>query len=223
MNKNAFFNLMLIAFLILVGCSKKDTETVVESTKSNVAEKVSDDVIDEQNSEETDVVTTTETSSNSSPSSNSKPSVSTSNQNNTSNQNTNSGKGHYEERQVCVQEAYDEQVLVKKGACTDVLVSEAYDTEEIVYLPGAYYGADTQEVNVCNDCGEIVQFAGDHADLGHGGCHNEFIPITDPYWHNVEYKTVHHDAVYQTRCEPDEYKTVHHDAVYETQKIWVED
>ncbi|MBR0417663.1 MAG: hypothetical protein IJI66_00670 [Erysipelotrichaceae bacterium] len=49
------------------------------------------------------------------------------------------------------------------------------------------------------------------------------VEISEPYWHNVDYRTVHHDAVYETRCEPDVYETVHHDAVYETQKVWVED
>ena len=135
-------------------------------------------------------------------------------------------KGHYEERQVCVQEAYDEQVLVKKGACTDVLVKDAYDTEEMVYLDGAFYGSDMQEVYVCNGCGAVFYDASINDHIGspeHPGWHNDYVAINDPYWHNVEYRTVHHDAVYETQCEPDIYETVHHDAVYETQKVWVED
>ncbi|MEE3426199.1 MAG: hypothetical protein VZR26_11585, partial [Erysipelotrichaceae bacterium] len=74
---------------------------------------------------------------------------------NSSGSGTSGKSGHYEERQVCVQEAYDEQVLVKKGACTDVLVKDAYDTEEMVYLDGAFYGSDMQEVYVCNGCGAV--------------------------------------------------------------------
>ena len=136
-------------------------------------------------------------------------------------------KGHYEERQVCVQEAWDEQVLVKKGECTQVLVQDAYDTEEMVYLDGAFYGPDTAYANICNDCGAVFFEGGidEHvanSDTCHGW-HSEYVPISDPYWHNVEYRTVHHDAVYETQCEPDIYETVHHDAVYETQKVWVED
>ena len=135
--------------------------------------------------------------------------------------------GHYEERQVCVQEAYDEQVLVKKGACTDVLVKEAYDTEEMVYLDGAFYGPDRQEIYVCNQCGytSLQGDIGEHLKNSDtcSGHHNEYIDISEPYWHNVEYRTVHHDAVYETQCEPDVYETVHHDAVYETQKVWVDD
>ena len=129
-------------------------------------------------------------------------------------------KGHYEERQVCVQEAYDEQVLVKKGACTDVLVKEAYDEEEMVYLDGAFYGPDTEERAWCYTC---QHFWDEHCrDEGHAS-NNKTVEVSEPYWHNVEYRTVHHDAVYETQCEPDVYETVHHDAVYETQKVWVED
>ena len=129
-------------------------------------------------------------------------------------------KGHYEERQVCVQEAYDEKVLVKKGTCTEVLVQAAYDTEEMVYLDGAYYGPDTEERAWCYIC---EHFYDDHCQLEGHPCNNKTVNITDPYWHNVEYRTVHHDAVYETQCAADEYKTVHHEAVYGTQIVWVED
>ncbi len=129
-------------------------------------------------------------------------------------------KGHYEERLVCVQEAYDEQVLVKKGTCTDVLVKEAYDTEEMVYLDGAFYGPDTEERAWCYIC---EHFYDDHCEQQGHPFNNKTVELTEPYWHNVEYRTVHHDAVYETQCEPDVYETVHHDAVYETQKVWVED
>ena len=156
---------------------------------------------------------------------NSKPSSSSGNSsgNNTSNNpgSSNSGKtGHYEERQVCVEEAYDEKVLVKKGECTSVCVQEAYDTQEMVYLDGAFYGPDQELKNWCYICDHLYD---DH-------CHQEAHPsttvlvdVSEPYWHNIEYRSVHHDAVYENRCEPDEYKTVHHDAVYETQMVWVED
>ena len=129
-------------------------------------------------------------------------------------------KGHYEERQVCVQEAYDEQVLVKKGACTDVLVKEAYDEEEMVYLDGAFYGPDTEERAWCYIC---EHWYDDHCHQQAHPSSNKKFETSEPYWHNVEYRTVHHDAVYETQCEPDVYETVHHDAVYETQKVWVED
>jgi len=135
-------------------------------------------------------------------------------------------KGHYEERQVLVKDAYDETVLVRKGECSLVLVKDAYDTEEIVYLDGAYYGADKEEYEVCNDCG--ARFKGgisEHLANSEtcGAWHNEWIEVSDPYWHNVEYRTIHHDAVYETQCEPDEYTTVHHDAIYRTETVWVDD
>ena len=129
-------------------------------------------------------------------------------------------KGHYEERQVCIQEAYDEQVLVKKGARSEVLVQAAYDTEEMVYLDGAYYGPDTEERAWCYIC---EHFYDDHCEQQGHPFNNKTVNLTDPYWHNVEYRTVHHDAVYETRCEPDVYETVHHDAVYETQRVWIDD
>ena len=135
-------------------------------------------------------------------------------------------KGHYEERQVLVKDAYDETVLVRKGECSLVLVKDAYDTEEIVYLDGAFYGPDTQEGYVCNGCGAVFFDASINDHIGspeHPGWHNEMIEISEPYWHNVEYRTVHHEAVYETRCEPDEYETVHHDAVYRTETVWVDD
>ena len=146
--------------------------------------------------------------------------VSPSSGNDSSGSESNSGKGHYEERQVLVQEAYDEQVLVKKGECTQVLVQDAYDTEEMVYLDGAYYGPDTEERAWCYIC---EHFYDDHCHQQAHPSNNKTVEISEPYWHNVEYRTVHHDAVYETRCEPDEYKTVHHDAVYETRRVWVED
>lgn len=134
--------------------------------------------------------------------------------------------GHYEERQELVKEAYDEKVLVKKGECRDVLVAEAYDSEEMVYLDGAFYGPDTQEGYVCNGCGAVFFDASINDHIGspeHPGWHNELIETSEPYWHNVEYKTVHHDAVYRAECEEDEYEIIHHDAEYRTVRVWVED
>jgi len=140
---------------------------------------------------------------------------------------SNEKKGHYEQRQVLVREAYDEQVLVKKGECTSICVQEAYDTQEMVYLDGAYYGSDMQEVYVCNNCGATftdgsIQTHIDNSDTC-GGWHNDYVATGEPYWHNVDYRTVHHDAVYETKCEPDEYKTVHHEAEYKIEQVWVED
>ncbi len=135
-------------------------------------------------------------------------------------------KGHYEERQVLEKDAYDENVLVRKGECSLVLVRDAYDTQETIYLEGAFYGPDTQEGYVCNGCGAVFFDASINDHIGspeHPGWHNEMIEISEPYWHNVEYRTVHHEAVYETRCEPDEYETVHHDAVYRTETVWVDD
>ena len=96
----------------------------------------------------------------------------------------------------------------------------------MVYLEGAFYGPDTQEGYVCNGCGAVFfdDSINDHIGTPeHPGWHNEMIEVSEPYWHNVEYRTVHHDAVYETRCEPDEYETIHHDAVYRMEMVWVDD
>ena len=92
--------------------------------------------------------------------------------------------------------------------------------QEMVYLDGAFYGPDTEERAWCYTC---QHFWDDHCELAGHAFNNKTVNLTEPYWHNVEYRTVHHDAVYETQCEPDFYETVHHDAVYETQKVWVED
>ncbi|MBR0418034.1 MAG: hypothetical protein IJI66_02570 [Erysipelotrichaceae bacterium] len=141
--------------------------------------------------------------------------------------------GHYEiipsyDESVLVKEAYDEQILVKKGECTEVKISNAWDEE--VWEDGAWYGSDTREAKVCNGCGavfygSISEHMSEHPD--HGGWHNEQIAQGDPYWHGNR-TIIHHDAVYETRCEPDEYTTVHHEAEYKTihheeQRIWVDD
>ena len=125
--------------------------------------------------------------------------------------------GWYEE--ALIKDAWDEKILVKKGSCTEILVSEAFDTEEMVYLDGAFYGSDTQEGYVCNGCGIVFFDDGINDHIGspeHPGWHNELIAISDPYWHNVEIKTIHHDAVYEMVCEEDEYEIIHHDAEYAT-------
>ena len=163
--------------------------------------------------------TTSSSSSNTNTASNS--SGSTNNSNNSNNNSTNKPSGHYETQTVLVKEAWDEQV---ETGCTQVCVQEAYDTTEMVYLEGAYYGADRQEIMVCNQCGAEFWNGGaaDHIanSDGCGGYHNEFRDISEPYWHNVDYRTVHHDAVYETRCT---YETVHHDAEYKEVQVWVED
>ncbi|MBR2787527.1 MAG: hypothetical protein IKD94_00030 [Erysipelotrichaceae bacterium] len=130
-----------------------------------------------------------------------------------------SKSGHYETRSELVKEAWDEQV---ETGCTQVCVQEAYDSEEVVYLEGAFYGPDMQEVYVCNGCGAIFTDSGIQSHIDNsdtcGGWHNDYVAVSESYWHNVDYRTIHHDAVYETRCE---YKTVHHDAEYKEVKVWV--
>jgi|GEM_PF-5169709 len=118
--------------------------------------------------------------------------------------------------QVLVQEAWDEQVLVKKGACTTVKVRDAWDEEPYC----SAYGETT--VYVCNGCGLTTTdypTIRDHITWNHqNGCdgfHNGPGEIYCTAWS----PGAHHDAVYEERCEPDVYEIVHHDAVYEWRTV----
>ena len=73
-----------------------------------------------------------------------KEDVSSTPESHSSNNASQQSSGHYEERKICVQNPYDEQVLVKKDECKQILVQDAYDTKEMVYLEGAFYGPDTE-------------------------------------------------------------------------------
>ncbi len=145
---------------------------------------------------------------------------------------SNTKTGHYEtipayDENILIRDAYDEQILIKKGECHSVLVKDAYDEE--VWDSGAWYGSDTAEVKVCNGCGEVFYGSiSDHMSENpeHGGWHNEQVDQGDPYWHGTK-SIIHHEAVYETVCEPDEYSVVHHEAEYKVvhhdeEKIWVE-
>ena len=131
-----------------------------------------------------------------------KEDVSSTPESHSSNNASQQSSGHYEERQICVQNAYDEQVLVKKDECKQILVQDAYDTKEMVYLEGAFYGPDTELKNYCYICNHLYDECCEQQ--GHPSSTTQ-AETSEPYWHNVEYRTVHHDAV------------------YETQKVWVED
>lgn len=201
----------------------KDDNAVVASEKENSDNK-------QENTSKPSSAANTQTNNNSTTSNNSKTDTTSGKKEGTTNNISTSQnkKGHYETQTVLVSEAYDEQVLVAKGACHDELVTAAWDEEVIEYGEGAYYGAEEVEVMVCNECGEVLtNGAHQHTDsngIPHGaGYHNEYHAIEEPHWHNVTYKTVHHDAVYNTVCDPDKYETVHHDAQYKEVQVWVEE
>ena len=210
----------------VVASEKENSDNKQENTSNNTT---SGNTISNNTSKPSSAANT-QTNNNSTTSNNSKTDTTSGKKEDTTNNISTSQnkKGHYETQTVLVSEAYDEQVLVAKGACHDELVTAAWDEEVIEYGAGAYYGAEEVEVMVCNECGEVLtNGAHEHTDsngIPHlAGYHNEYHAIEEPYWHNVTYKTVHHDAVYNTVCDPDKYKTVHHDAQYKEVQVWVED
>ncbi|MBQ6217176.1 MAG: hypothetical protein IJK53_07305 [Erysipelotrichaceae bacterium] len=133
-------------------------------------------------------------------------------------------KGHYETMQVLVSEAWDEQVLVKKGTCEDILISEAWDEE----VSSCYaFGREYETGYECGICG--YQTTGDissHIRSEHDGAgswHNVKIYTSEEKCLDYQTEVIHHDAVYQTVCEEDEYAIVHHDAVYRSETVWIDD
>lgn len=82
--------------------------------------------------------------------------------------------------------------MPEKGHNEQVLVQAAYDEQVPI--------TEMQEFSICNDCGaDITGNAWAHVkdhminDTGNGGYHSEWRETV------VGYKTVHHDAVYETR------------------------
>ena len=118
--------------------------------------------------------------------------------------------------EVLVKDAWDEQVLVRKGECTTVKIKDAWDEDPYC---SAY---EETVVYVCNGCGLTTSdydTIRQHINFNHAnGCdgfHNGPGEVYCSAWS----PGAHHDAVYEQRCEPDEYSTVHHEAVYETLRV----
>ncbi len=132
-------------------------------------------------------------------------------------------KGHWETRYEIIP-AWDEQVLVKEGWYESVLVKDAWD--EDVWDDGAYYGPDMEEVAVCSGCGAVFhdssinQHLEDHPE--HGGWYNDFIAVSEPYWHGTKH-TIHHEAEYRQVWHDPEYRTLHHPEETRSYQVWVDD
>lgn len=132
-------------------------------------------------------------------------------------------KGHWETRYETIP-AWDEQIIEKDGWYETVLVREAWDEE--VWDDGAYYGADMEEVAICSGCGAVFhdssinQHLEDHPE--HGGWYNDFIAVSEPYWHGTK-SIVHHEAEYKQVWHEPEYRTVHHPEETRSYQVWVDD
>lgn len=163
---------------------KEETAKADSSNKSNFSESKKDNT-----------ASTTNTSSNkNNTSSYSKPSnssnnSSTSKPSNNSSSNSNSSKPAEHTHNWVAQ--YKTVNVPEKGHNEQVLVQAAYDEQVPVTEMKAY--------SICNQCGaDITGFAVSHNDqhlLNYepGGYHTEWRETV------VGYKTVHHDAVYETR------------------------
>lgn len=152
---------------------KEETAKADSSNKSNTSESKKDNT-----------ASTTNTSSNKNNSSSSKPS----NSSNSSNSN-NSKPAEHTHNWVA---QYKTVTVPEKGHNEQVLVQAAYDEQVPI--------TEMQEFSICNQCGADItgntQWHLEQSYLNGGNCggyHSEWREVV------TGYKTVHHDAVYETR------------------------
>lgn len=150
-----------------------------EEKKEETAKTDSSNKSNTSDSKKDNTASTTNTSSNKNNSSSSKPS----NSSNSSNSN-NSKPAEHTHNWVA---QYKTVNVPEKGHNEQVLVQAAYDEQVPI--------TEMKEFSICNDCGaDITGFASDH--ILNGTCrryHSEWREVV------TGYKTVHHDAVYETR------------------------
>ena len=180
---------------------KKDEQEVKQEEKKEETAKA--DTSNKSNSSESKKDNTASTSSNSnknnSSSSSSKPSSKPSNSgnnsssskpsNNNGSSSNNSKPAEHKHEWVA---QYKTVTVPEKGHNEQVLVQAAYDEQVPI--------TEMQEFSICNDCGANITgnawaHVKDHMinDTGNGGYHSEWREVV------TGYKTVHHDAVYETR------------------------
>ena len=180
---------------------KKEEQEVKQEEKKEETAKA--DTSNKSNSSESKKNNTASTSSNSnknnSSSSSSKPSSKPSNSgnnsgsskpsNNNGSSSNNSKPSEHKHEWVA---QYKTVTVPEKGHNEQVLVQAAYDEQVPI--------TEMQEFSICNDCGaDITGNAWAHVkdhminDTGNGGYHSEWREVV------TGYKTVHHDAVYETR------------------------
>ena len=163
---------------------KEETAKADSSNKSNTSESKKDNT-----------ASTTNTSSNKNNTSSSKPSNSGSNNSGTSKSSNNSGSNSSNSKPAEHTHDWVAQYktvnVLEKGHNEQVFVQAAYDEQIPVTEMKAH--------SICNQCGaDITGFAVSHNDqhlsnYEPGGYHTEWRETV------VGYKTVHHDAVYETR------------------------
>lgn len=133
--------------------------------------------------------------------------------------------------QKLVKDAWDETIVDEPEKTQKVKVKDAWDETKNVKVKDAW---DEQVLDgyrdIQNDTGEDVtnvdsyQWCKKHncaiCFLGDGPCASNCTstPVYKTVHHDAEYetKTIHHDAEYTTKTIPEKSHTVHHDAVYKT-------
>lgn len=174
--------------------TKKDGSTVT-LTPSEDSAKTEDEKKDEQEvkQEEKKEETAKADSSNKSNTSESKKNNTASTTNTSSNKNNSSSSSSKPAEHTHNWVAQYKTVNVpEKGHNEQVLVQAAYDEQVPI--------TEMQEFSICNDCGANITgnawaHVKDHMinDTGNGGYHSEWREVV------TGYKTVHHEAVYETR------------------------
>ena len=169
---------------------KEETAKADSSNKSNTSESK------KNNTASTSSSSNKNNSSSSSSKPSSKPSNSSSNNSSSSKPSNNNGSSSNnskpaEHKHDWVAQ-YKTVTVPEKGHNEQVLVQAAYDEQVPI--------TEMQEFSICNDCGaDITGNAWAHVkdhminDTGNGGYHSEWREVV------TGYKTVHHDAVYETR------------------------
>ena len=163
---------------------KKETAKADSSNKPNASESKKDNT-----------ASTTNTSSNKNNTGSSKPSNSSSNNSGSSKPSNNSGSNSSSSKPAEHKHDWVAQYktvnVPEKGHNEQVLVQAAYDEQVPITEMKAH--------SICNQCGaDITGFAASHNEqhlLNYeaGGYHTEWVEEV------TGYKTVHHDAVYETR------------------------
>ena len=164
---------------------KEETSKADSSNKSNTSESKKD------NTASTGSSSNKNNSSSSSSKPSSKPSNSSSNNSSSSKPSNNSGSNSSSSKPAEHKHDWVAQYktvnVPEKGHNEQVLVQAAYDEQVPI--------TEMKEFSICNDCGaDITGFASDH--ILNGTCrryHSEWREVV------TGYKTVHHDAVYETR------------------------
>ena len=165
---------------------KEETAKADSSNKSNTSESKKDNT-----------ASTTNTSSNRNNTSSSKPSNSGSNNSGSSKPSNNSGSNSSNSKPAEHTHNWVAQYktvnVPEKGHNEQVLVQAAYDEQVPV--------TEMKAFDICNDCGAELNSSNVDSHVknhmmngtGNGGWHTEWRETV------VGYKTVHHDAVYETR------------------------